>query len=162
PLFPRRSPCAACSSSRKKRQVFEVLLVHDPLPSFIKWTGTVPTLRQPACGEVRPAGRDEGRAPRMEQMCSMKVLIRRGCIADIPVERAWEHLARVEAWPSWAKHIQSVTLEPPGKIAPSTVGVFHLANPLRSGWPGPKARFAMTEFAPKSSWKWVAKFLWLT
>jgi hypothetical protein len=98
----------------------------------------------------------------MEQMCSMKVLIRREFIVDVPVERAWEHLARVEAWPSWAKHIQSVTVEPQGKIAPSTIGVFHLANPLRSGSPGPKARFAMTEFVPKSNWKWVAKFLWLT
>jgi hypothetical protein len=39
----------------------------------------------------------------MEQMCSMKVLIRREFIVDVPVERAWEHLARVEAWPSWAK-----------------------------------------------------------
>ena len=31
----------------KKWQVFEFLLVHDPPLSFVKWTGTVPTLRQP-------------------------------------------------------------------------------------------------------------------
>jgi hypothetical protein len=85
----------------------------------------------------------------------MSVLIQREFVVDVPLERAWEHLARVAAWPSWAKHIKSVTLEPPTELSPSTVGVLHLAN-------GIKARFAMTEFVPKSHWTWVGKFLWLT
>jgi hypothetical protein len=92
----------------------------------------------------------------------MKVLIQRESVVDVPPERASDHLARVESWPTWAKHITSVTLEPPGELSPSTVGVFHLANPLRSGWPGIKARFAMTEFVPKNHWKWIGKFPWLT
>jgi hypothetical protein len=92
----------------------------------------------------------------------MSVLIQREFVVDVPLERAWNHLAQIEAWPSWAKHIKSVTIEPPGNLSPSAVGVLRLANPLRSGWPGMKARFAMTEFAPKSRWTWVGKFLWLT
>jgi hypothetical protein len=92
----------------------------------------------------------------------MSVLIQREFVVDVPLEQAWDHLARVEAWPSWAEHIKSVTIEPPGKLSLSTVGVLRLTNPLRSGWPGMKARFAMTAFAPKSHWTWVGKFLWLT
>jgi hypothetical protein len=91
----------------------------------------------------------------------MSVLIQREFVVDVPVERAWDHLARIEAWPSWAKHIKSATIEPPGKISPLTVGVLRLANPLRPGWPEMKARFAMTEFAPKCYWTWVGSFLWL-
>jgi uncharacterized membrane protein len=63
----------------------------------------------------------------------MSVLIQREFVVDVPLERAWDHLARIEAWPSWAKHIKSVTIEPPGELSPSTVGVLRLADPLRSG-----------------------------
>jgi uncharacterized membrane protein len=85
----------------------------------------------------------------------MQISIRREFVVDVPLEQAWAHLARVEAWPSWAKHIKSVTVEPPGELAPSTVAVFRLTN-------GMKARFAVTEYVPKSHWKWISKFLWLT
>ncbi len=85
----------------------------------------------------------------------MEDLIQREFIVDVPLEQAWQHLARVEAWPSWAKHIKSVTVEPPGELAPCTVGTLHLTN-------GMKARFAMTEFVPNRHWKWVSNFLWLT
>jgi uncharacterized membrane protein len=81
--------------------------------------------------------------------------MQREFVVDVPLERAWEHLARIDAWPSWAKHIKSVTVEPPGQLSPSTVGVFHLTN-------GMTARFAMTEIVPKNNWKWIGKFLWLT
>src|SRR5437667_5779905 len=80
----------------------------------------------------------------MELVCNMKLSIRREFVVDVPLERAWEHLARIEAWPSWAKHIKSVTVEPPGELSPSTVAVFHLAF-------GFKARFAVTEFVPPRS-----------
>jgi hypothetical protein len=85
----------------------------------------------------------------------MNVSIQREFVVDAPLERAWQHLARVEAWPSWAKHIKSVTVEPPGELSPSTVAVFRLAFGL-------KARFAVTEFVPMSHWKWVSKFLGAT
>ena len=46
----------------------------------------------------------------------MSVLIQREFVVDVPLERAWDHLARVEAWASWAKHIKSVTLEPTTEV----------------------------------------------
>lgn len=85
----------------------------------------------------------------------MNLSIRREFVVDAPLDRAWDHLARIEAWPSWAKHIKSVTVEPPGELSPSTVAIFHLGH-------GIKSRFAVTEFVPKSHWKWISKFLWLT
>ena len=85
----------------------------------------------------------------------MNLLIQREFVVDVPPERAWDHLARVEAWTSWAKHIKRVAVQPPGELLSSTVAVFHLAN-------GIKAHFAVTEFVPKSHWKWSSKFLGLT
>jgi len=85
----------------------------------------------------------------------MNVSIQREFVVEAPLENAWQHLARVEAWPSWAKHIKSVTVEPPGELSPSTVAVFRLAYGL-------KARFAVTEFVPKSHWKWISSFFGLT
>ena len=82
----------------------------------------------------------------------LKLSIRREFVVDAPLGRAWEHLARIEAWPSWAKHIKSVAVEPPGELSPSTVAIFHLAFGL-------KARFAVTEFVPKSHWKWISNVL---
>src|SRR5438105_54614 len=81
---------------------------------------------------------------RDEVLCNMNVSIRREFVVDAPLERAWQHLARIEAWPSWAKHIKSVTVESPGELSPSTVAVFHLAY-------GIKARFAVSEFVPPRS-----------
>lgn len=89
-----------------------------------------------------------------KELCNVEDLLQREFIVDVPLEQAWRHLARVEAWPSWAKHIKSVTLERPGELSPSTVGTLHLTNGL-------KARFAMTEFVPNSHWKWASNFLWL-
>jgi hypothetical protein len=34
----------------------------------------------------------------------MPTLINRAFVVDVPLEIAWHHLARVEAWPRWAKH----------------------------------------------------------
>jgi len=33
-------------------------------------------------------------------------LVRREFTVDVPVQRAWDHLANVNAWTSWAKHIK--------------------------------------------------------
>jgi hypothetical protein len=37
----------------------------------------------------------------------------------VPVEVAWAHLARVESWPSWARHISRVVIEPAGSSTSS-------------------------------------------
>lgn len=67
---------------------------------------------------------------------------------------AWEHVARVEAWPTWARHIARVRLHPPGPVGPTTRGQFLLSSHLRTS-------FAMTEFEPGVHWAWTANFLWL-
>ena len=82
-------------------------------------------------------------------------LLRREFTVELPVEEAWRHLARVEQWPSWAKHIKRVEVQPPGKLRPESMGRFLLTN-------GIKPVFRMTEFNPHQSWKWVGGFLWLT
>jgi hypothetical protein len=81
--------------------------------------------------------------------------LQREFTVELPVEKAWQHLARVEQWPSWAKHIQQVEVQPPGELGSESTGRFHLTN-------GFKPVFRMTEFNPYHNWKWVGGFLWLT
>ena len=81
--------------------------------------------------------------------------LRREFTVELPVERAWQHLARVEQWPSWAKHIKQVEVQPPGELGPESTGRLHLTNGL-------KPVFTVTEFNPYRNWKWVGGFLWLT
>jgi hypothetical protein len=71
------------------------------------------------------------------------------------LQRAWDHLARVEQWPSWALHIKKIELQPPGELGPQSSGVIRLTN-------GITPVFRMTEFNPPRNWKWVSRFLWLT
>jgi hypothetical protein len=73
----------------------------------------------------------------------------------VPAKAAWAHLAKVESWPSWAKHIRRVELTPPGPLTPRSEGKIHLTNGVRS-------TFRMEELDPGVSWKWAGKFLWLT
>jgi hypothetical protein len=84
----------------------------------------------------------------------MLTLIQRDFVVEAPLEAAWQHLAQVEKWPSWAKHIRHVELTPKGELTPSSKGRFHLAN-------GIKSEFRMTELNPRRNWKWVGPFLWL-
>jgi polyketide cyclase/dehydrase/lipid transport protein len=85
----------------------------------------------------------------------MVTLIVREFTVDAPVRAAWDHLARLEQWPSWARHITRIDLKPPGQLGPQSAGVIHLAH-------GIKSTFQMTEFRPYENWKWVGPFLWLT
>jgi hypothetical protein len=85
----------------------------------------------------------------------MITLLRREFAVDLPLETAWQHLARVEQWPTWAKHIQQVQVQPAGELGPQSAGVIRLSN-------GVKSAFTMTEFNPYRNWKWAGRFLWLT
>ncbi len=85
----------------------------------------------------------------------MITLLRREFTVDRPVEKAWQHLARVEQWPSWAKHIKQIALQPPRELGSKSTGIIHLSN-------GIKSAFTMTEFNPYRNWKWIGRFLWLT
>jgi hypothetical protein len=81
--------------------------------------------------------------------------LRREFIVELPPEKAWQHLAHVEQWPSWARHIKKVEVQPPGDLGRASAGRLLLTN-------GIKPVFRMTEFNPYRNWKWVGNFLWLT
>jgi hypothetical protein len=85
----------------------------------------------------------------------MVTLLQREFTVGVPLQRAWEHLALVEGWPSWALHIKKIELQPPGELGPRSMGVIHLTN-------GMKSAFRMTEFNPPDDWKWVGPILWGT
>ena len=92
----------------------------------------------------------------------MITLLRREFTVERPIEEAWRHLAHIEQWPSWAKHIHHVELRPPGELGSESTGRLRLKNPVKSGWPAPSAVFRVAEFDPYKNWKWAAGFLWLT
>jgi hypothetical protein len=81
--------------------------------------------------------------------------LRREFTVELPVERAWQHLARLEQWPSWARHITQVEVQSPGNLGPQSAGRLHLSNGL-------KPVFKVTEFNLYRNWTWVGGFLWLT
>lgn len=82
-------------------------------------------------------------------------LIRREFEVDVPLEQAWRHLSRVVAWPSWARHIRAIEVEPSGELGLGSKGRIHLRNGVRS-------EFEVVEMEPGSRWMWVGSFLWLT
>jgi hypothetical protein len=84
----------------------------------------------------------------------MQLAVHRSFEVPVAVEKAWAHLERLAEWPSWAKHIRSVEQEPPGALAPETVGVIRLSNGIRS-------RFRMTELDYPRVWTWEGTFLWM-
>ena len=84
----------------------------------------------------------------------MVTLIQREFTVDAALPVAWDHVARIEQWPSWAPHIKRIELQPPGELGPQSTGVLHLSN-------GMNPAFRVTEFNPQHNWKWVGSFLWL-
>jgi carbon monoxide dehydrogenase subunit G len=82
----------------------------------------------------------------------VRELVRREFSVAVPLDRAWDHLANVEAWTSWAKHIKSVTLQPPGSVTAHSAGEFRLAG-------GARSTFRMEDYDPPSRWQWVGRFL---
>jgi len=81
-------------------------------------------------------------------------LLRRTLDVRAAPDVVWERLARVTEWPSWALHIASARLEPPGPLGPASSGTFVLK-------PGIPTRFAMTDWEPPRRWRWRGGFLWL-
>ena len=83
---------------------------------------------------------------------TLKRVIDKSFIVRAPIEVAWNHVAEIEKWPSWAKHIRSVVKSPPGPISSDTRATLKLANGL-------KTTFQMIEFEPLRHWKWAGPFL---
>ena len=85
----------------------------------------------------------------------MKRVVDRAFTVRAPIAAAWDHLGRVEQWPSWAKHIRHAAVEPPGSLGPASRGTFKLSN-------GVSTTFQMVEFRPQQSWKWIGSLLGAT
>jgi len=85
----------------------------------------------------------------------MVTLIDREFTVNVSLEKAWQYLARLDQWPTWAHHIKHIEVLPQGELGLQSSGVIHLANSIKS-------IFRMTEFNPYCNWKWVGPFLWLT
>jgi hypothetical protein len=82
-------------------------------------------------------------------------LLQRAFTVELPLEKTWQHLACIEQWPSWAKHIKQVELQPAGEFGLESTGRMVLTNGLKPAW-------KVTEFDPYRNWKWIGGFLWLT
>jgi hypothetical protein len=82
----------------------------------------------------------------------VKRIIDKAFVVRAPLALAWDHLAEIEKWPSWAKHIRSVEKSPAGPLCATSEGTLRLSNGVKTG-------FRMTEFDPPRHWKWVGKFL---
>lgn len=81
-------------------------------------------------------------------------LVHREFIVDVPLETAWQHLAKTEQWPIWAKHIRRIDLVPPGELTAKSTPIVHLTN-------GMKSKFKVTEFDLLRTWTWAGPVLWL-
>src|SRR5438105_791571 len=86
-----------------------------------------PPARRRRTDAVRSARRDAVRG-----VGDMIELVAREFTVDVPLDRAWDHLSRVEQWPSWARHIKRVALEPPGMLTEGSSGAFRFAGGARS------------------------------
>jgi hypothetical protein len=84
-------------------------------------------------------------------MAAVRELVRREFTVDVPLQRAWDHLANVEAWTTWAGHIKHVTLDPAGPLTDHSIGSFRLAGGIRS-------KFHMEDYEPPTRWQWVGRF----
>ncbi len=104
---------------------------------------TGPLLGTRVCALVPPRAAREG---------ILKRVVDKSFVVRAPLEVAWNHLAQIEAWPSWAKHIRSVVKSPSGPLSRVTHGTLWLTN-------GVKTTFRMTEFEPPRHWKWAGSFL---
>ena len=83
---------------------------------------------------------------------TFKRVVDKTFVVRAPSDVTWNHLAKVEQWPSWAKHIRSVVTSPPGPLSSNSRTKLKLSN-------GIKTTFQMIEFDPPHHWKWAGSFL---
>jgi len=83
---------------------------------------------------------------------TLKRVVDKSFVVRASSEVVWNHLAKVEQWPSWAKHIRSVVASPAGSLSFNSRATLRLSN-------GIKTTFQMVEFDPPRHWRWVGSFL---
>ncbi|MFZ0821377.1 MAG: SRPBCC family protein [Candidatus Acidiferrales bacterium] len=81
-----------------------------------------------------------------------KRVVDKSFVVRTQLDTVWNHIAKVEQWPTWAKHIRSVVASPPGKLTAESRATLKLSNGVRTS-------FQMIEFDPPRHWKWAGDFL---
>lgn len=80
----------------------------------------------------------------------MREVVREQVVVERSPQEAWDHLARLEQWPSWAAHIRRMEPMPPGNLTSSTRVVLHMRA-------GPRTTMTVTEYDPPKRWVWEGK-----
>ena len=78
-------------------------------------------------------------------------LIERRFTTRAAAPATWTHLAHVETWPSWARHLRRVELHPAGGLSRNSTGRIV----LRGGIP---TTFRVTRLDAGRSWSWRGHF----
>lgn len=94
-------------------------------------------------------GTDGSVATRQER-AAMKQVVREQIEVDRPPTVIWDHLAKLEQWPSWAGHIKKMDPTPPGELTSETEVVLHMKM-------GARTRMRVTEYDPPRRWMWEGK-----
>lgn len=80
----------------------------------------------------------------------MREVLREEVTVDRPDTVAWDHLAALEKWPTWAGHIRRMDPSPPGNLTDSTSVVLHMSNGVRT-------TMTVTEYEPPRRWVWEGR-----
>lgn len=83
----------------------------------------------------------------------MQRLLQRVFTVEAQPAPAWEKLIHAEQWPSWARHLRRVDLDPPGPVGPNTTAILRLRN-------GTSAKVRITDFVPGRSFRWEGMLMW--
>jgi polyketide cyclase/dehydrase/lipid transport protein len=94
------------------------------------------------------------RPDRLQTSCAIEVaareVLREHILVDRSPEVIWDHLAKLEQWPSWAAHIARMEPTPPGELTPETQVVLHMKVGIRT-------KMAVTEYDAPRRWMWEGK-----
>ncbi len=82
-------------------------------------------------------------------------LLERRFTVRAAIRDVWDHLERIEEWPSWARHIRRIEMNPRGPLTAKSEGTIRLTSGISS-------TFNVEELNAGRSWKWAGPFLWLT
>jgi hypothetical protein len=84
----------------------------------------------------------------------MKKRVATSFVLPMRVDDVWRHLIDPSEWPQWARHMESVDMQPPGLLALKSKSIVHLKNGLNP-------RFTVTEFVAREHWTWSGSVLGL-
>lgn len=85
----------------------------------------------------------------------MSEVVREQVIVDRSPSAAWNHLAHLENWPSWAGHIKRMEPTPRGDLTASTQVILHMRA-------GPRNKMIVTEYDPPHRWVWEGRSFGVT